>query len=331
MPKVTKYDIVRNERYLRISPEGEFAIDSEEPISAVDFHTHLGDALNLPVRVDVEARTGPMIFYAPHSLKNIDLDAIGYYHFPRFPSLDFFRDAADWFLLPKWLKRANIPNLLNSMEQNGVERSVILPIDYNNGDEPSLKVIDICRRYPGLIPFCSVHPRDPQKAEKLRRYASLGARGVKLHPPFQRVRPDSPPSMEICEEVEGLGIPVIFHTGNRVRVGKESSASLRHFPKVISEFPEVKFVLAHIGADQHDLAIELAGRHDNVWVEVSGQTTEVILKALKALGSEKILYGSDWAWYNVPFSLSRVLLATEGDPVARRRILQENAESLLGI
>ena len=41
--------------------------------------------------------------------------------------------------------------------------------------------------------------------------------------------------------------------------------------------------------------------------------------------------GSDWPFYHQATGLAKALLATEGDPALRRRVLYDNAASLFGL
>jgi predicted TIM-barrel fold metal-dependent hydrolase len=42
----------------------------------------------------------------------------------------------------------------------------------------------------------------------------------------------------------------------------------------------------------------------------------------------RIVMGSDWPFYHQAIALAKVLLATEGHPGARRRVLHDNAARL---
>ena len=49
------------------------------------------------------------------------------------------------------------------------------------------------------------------------------------------------------------------------------------------------------------------------------------------LGSERLLFGSDWPFYHLAATLAKVLIVTQGRPEARHAILRGNAERLLGL
>ena len=76
-------------------------------------------------------------------------------------------------------------------------------------------------------------------------------------------------------------------------------------------------------------AAQLGRKYDNVYLELSGQPPQAINEIIKIMGSEKILFGTDWPFYPLAFPLAKVLLATENNPVDRQRILKTNAERLL--
>ena len=54
-----------------------------------------------------------------------------------------------------------------------------------------------------------------------------------------------------------------------------------------------------------------------------------LAELIDRVGSERLLFGSDWPFYHLASSLAKVLLATEGRPDVRRAILHGNADRLL--
>ncbi len=44
-------------------------------------------------------------------------------------------------------------------------------------------------------------------------------------------------------------------------------------------------------------SIEVAKRYPNIWLETSGQMdVEVLKKSVKELGSERVVFGTDWPY-----------------------------------
>jgi predicted TIM-barrel fold metal-dependent hydrolase len=46
---------------------------------------------------------------------------------------------------------------------------------------------------------------------------------------------------------------------------------------------------------------------------------------------DRVVYGTDWPFYHQSIALAKVLIATEGDPALRRKVLHDNAARLFGL
>lgn len=159
----------------------------------------------------------------------------------------------------------------------------------------------------------------------------MGARGLKLHPNFQEFKPSDPGCLEVCEEASQHSLPVIFHTGTKgyeKRPGRIPSA-LENFEALLRTFPQMTFILGHMGISQYKLAIRLAQRYPNVYLETSGQPASHIKEAIQAVGGDRVLFGSDWPLWDPIYPLKAVLDATKGDLGLRKLVLHENAVRIL--
>ena len=78
-------------------------------------------------------------------------------------------------------------------------------------------------------------------------------------------------------------------------------------------------------------ALALARRHPHVYLEISSQSLPNIRTILDRAPGERVLFGSDWPFYHQAIPLAKVLIATEGRPALRRRVLWENAAQLFGL
>jgi predicted TIM-barrel fold metal-dependent hydrolase len=67
---------------------------------------------------------------------------------------------------------------------------------------------------------------------------------------------------------------------------------------LFSAYPQVKFVLGHTGGviETPDAweAVRLAYSFDNTYCEVSKSPARIITAAVKGIGAERVLFGSDW-------------------------------------
>lgn len=326
--------------WFEIDPAGRLRVRGDVP-RAIDLHCHLGMSPGFASPVDLLATT-PRVEYeldcdASEPPCTLDLDVYVNSNFTPELMSTLRRDSIRGLVFgSRAAKTHTIPNLLAEMDAAGVERSALLPIAFGLPFEADLTAnalgaIERSGAAGRFVPFASVHPRDPEKREKLRAYAARGARGVKLHPEFQRFYPDSQEAMEVYEECDRLGLPVIFHCG---RSGIEPGflrgyALPRHYARALESFPRVRFILGHSGARDVAGALPIAKRLPNVWLEISSQGVTSIAGLVDAAGERKVVYGTDWPFYPLAVSLAKVLIVTEGRPDARRAILRENAERIL--
>ncbi len=221
-------------------------------------------------------------------------------------------------------------NLLRIMDRRGISRAVVLPIaPYST----SLQYLEKCRGEPRLIPFASVHPQGDW--EKDLEYAMAnGCRGLKIHPILQRIPPESPFLFDLLEAFKRYRKPVVFHTGEFdyfvPRDGYSSYGDVRRLEKLIAAFPDLPIILGHMGLYYPERALELARRHENVYLETSFQPLRVVKEALRVAGRERVIFGSDWPESDPAFAL-RIARKAAGDDVDLwERITSRNILSLIG-
>ena len=224
------------------------------------------------------------------------------------------------------------PNLARDMRSMGVERAIVLGIDMGLGTAPHVgRTLDVARRREDVIGFGSVHPRRRKRREPFEEQLHRGARGIKMHPPNMRTRPDDPRAMELYRWCGELGLPVFWHCGPAgIEVGSAATfAQVPLYERAIRENPRTRFVLGHAGALQSREATALFKDLPNVWFDIASLGFHQLRELLAATGGERVLFGSDWPFYHPILPLAKVLIATEGRPSLRHRVLYENAARLL--
>jgi predicted TIM-barrel fold metal-dependent hydrolase len=187
-------------------------------------------------------------------------------------------------LTDPWWTLADPAEILRRMDQAGVDRACIFPINHKTYESGNQEIADICKRFPGrFIGFCR-HIATTEKGRirdmMMHEVHDLGLRGLKLH---------EAPSPEIMDTVVELGIPVLYHPPN---VGR--------FEQTAKAYPTVDLILAHLGSDlsmdyrEHLAAIELAKNYPNVYLDTSTVViTRYLEKAIAEVPVEKICYGTD--------------------------------------
>jgi len=228
---------------------------------------------------------------------------------------------------------ATLENLLGTMKKNRVDYSVLLPIEPLRQTQAN---IEICKKHKNILTFASVHPKDPEKLEKIERYMKSGCRGLKLHPIVQGVHPSDPSVEELMEEYQKYGRPVLFHTGESTYYVFQSEdrrrlARVENFEEIISKFPKVNFILGHMGqATQRDEALALAEKYKNAYVDCSIQPVEGIKEALDRIGADRMLFASDFPFSLMEPTISVINKAVGEDGQAKEKIFYKNAECLIG-
>ncbi len=328
--------------WYELNAEGCLILVDDSVPAAIDVHAHLGMAMLFAPDLDLQART-PRVEYM------LDCDATD----PGCPlDLDVYINAnfSDAALRRLQLLSVSqllwgggaaathtIPNLLSEMNDCRVEKAQILPIawDLPFGDDLTagwMAEIDKAGVRSRLLVGGSVVPGDPDAPEQLRAQAAKGVSMIKLHPPMQQFFPDDAAMTPIYETCGELGLPILFH-GGRAGIEPEMMhkyAVMRHYEGAIRDFPKVQFVMGHAGARDVDGAIPLAQKYDNLWLGIHGQGVTKLDQLIREVGSDRLLFGTDWPFYHLAATQAKVLLVTEGKPDARYAILRGNAERLFG-
>lgn len=217
------------------------------------------------------------------------------------------------------------------MDTNGIDQAWVFTLDglYFDPAPHNDRLLEFCAADPRrLIPFCTVHPRYADPVGELRRCVlDLGMRGVKFHPWLQAFSPMDPAMDAIGDEIQRLGLPVVFHDGTPPY---SSPLQCAHFA---ARHPGVPVILGHGGL--HDLwkeAVMAAERHPNIYIVPSSMPMHGLRQALQRLGAGRFLFGTDAGFgdpYWHAFQLDKIrVLGLPADQAAL--ILSGNAERIAG-
>ncbi|MDD5747496.1 MAG: amidohydrolase family protein [Actinomycetota bacterium] len=220
-------------------------------------------------------------------------------------------------------------NLLEKMNRAGIDRSVVLPVAPFS---TSSSYLEQCADEPRLIPFSSIYPSDGWESE-LQKAMDSGCKGLKIHPILQRIPPEDSFYFNLLDMFRNYGRPIIAHTGEFNYFITPDPCSqygdpLR-FERLISAFPDVPFILGHSGLYYPQKAIELARRHESIYLETSFQPLKVVREALTVAGHDRVLFGSDWPESNQRYSVGIARKAAGGNRRLEEKLLGENILALI--
>ena len=229
------------------------------------------------------------------------------------------------------LSMASAENLLGYMDKSGVDYSVAMPIaPFISGKE----YLEKTKEFPRILSFTSAHPSDQEWPKTLRQSMEAGCRGLKIHPIAQEINPESQFYFDLMEEFRRYNRPVLTHCGVFEYFITKSNAAAFGKPavleKLVSSFPDIPFILGHMGIHEPDEAIMLAEKYENVYLETSFQPWRKIKEAISRAGSHRVLFGSDWPESEQLTPLKIARRAAGKDYALAEAILGKNALALIG-
>lgn len=230
-----------------------------------------------------------------------------------------------------------LQGLLDSMEKNNVDLSVILPVvtkpsQFESVNQFAAEVNEKYRRK--LISFGGIHPDSEDYKAELDKIKALGLPGVKLHPDYQGVMIDDPRYMNIMEYADALGLMILVHAGIDIGLPNPVHCPPDKAKKVLETIKPDKLILAHFGGwKQWEEVYELlAGEH--VYFDTSFTfdyiEQEQFLKILKKHGHEKVLFATDSPWSDAAKAVEAVR-SMPLDQHVIEDILAGNAKRLLNM
>lgn len=135
----------------------------------------------------------------------------------------------------------------------------------------------------------------------------------------------------VMDEIARLKVPVVHHCWRKTVGRCEAESFPEDIVSLARRHPEVNIVMAHISSCGYQGVAQIADT-GNIYTDTSGGLPEgsVLEYALKLLGPERILYGSDVPCRDAASQTGRVLGCVT-NARARELIFHKNAERLLGL
>lgn len=241
-----------------------------------------------------------------------------------------------------------------SMTRAGVDASLVLPVATNPHQVPHVN--DSSARMnelgpeTGIYSLGCIHPDFDGYREELSRIASLGLKGIKLHPEYQGTDFDDPRYLRILDRCGELGLIVISHAGLDIGFPGKDNCSPAMVLRAIRQVGPVKLVLAHMGGWRQWDQVEELLWETQVSIDTSyalGSITplddgfytpeqlplmpeEQFMRIVRKFGAQRILFGTDSPWDDQTEALKR-LRALPLEPWELEAMLGGNAQKLLNL
>ena len=224
-----------------------------------------------------------------------------------------------------------MPEFVAYLDKCGVRRGVIssarsntakTPEDYRAGNR---EVARYAEKYKGRFRgSCVITPfridealREIEECHKQLGFVWLG----EFCNYMTGYRYDTPEWTQIMNLAKRLNVVTQIHT---------NATEMRY---LADTFPENTIVFPHLGGNQKDIQerVDIVAQHKNAYIDISGSGIErvgILEKAVKTIGADRVLYGSDFTINEPSGVIARVNNAflTAED---REKILFRNLERLL--
>lgn len=237
--------------------------------------------------------------------------------------------------LPALLFESTLADLQEAMEEAEVQHALVIAHPPLMSNE---LVLEAAQSDPRLIPVVNLPSHTPRVKATLKGYYEQGARVLKVHPAADGESPRSGWYRTLLGAASDLGMPVILHTGcihSTVLYKKPEYGKAELYSRWFENFRETPFVLAHMNFHEPHVAMDLAQNYPNVQVDTSWQPAEMVSEAVRRVGAEKVLFGSDWPFVgnNLSIGLNRIYDCLDSGWLNEEQaalILGKNALKLLG-
>ncbi len=245
----------------------------EEPIMIIDFHTHIfPDAI------------------APRAVTSL-ADSINNLYTP--------------------VTNGTKSMLLQRMDEWSIDISVAMPVmtkpsQHVKTNEHAKSVTD-----GRVISFGGLHPDTDDYKRDVDFAASLGLKGIKLHPEYQNFTIDEPRMMKIYDYILSKGLMIMFHAGFDPAYKPPFRSNPLSFRRIIDEMKGGVIIAAHLGghAQWDDVEKYLVGT--DIYLDTSMGTEyyseEQFLRIVKNHTKGHILFGSDSPWSHAGNEIKRIL------------------------
>jgi predicted TIM-barrel fold metal-dependent hydrolase len=225
---------------------------------------------------------------------------------------------------PEWM--------IKIMDRIGVSKAAIshcisLESDFKVGNAI---VYEAIKKFPNrFIGYAVLNPHYPEEIEEEleRCFKHYGMKAIKFHQSLHQIKYPS--------DFERYRLVLEYAESNNLTMLCHGFPLPKKIEEAAREYRNVNFIIAHCGSwnmREESEALSAAKHVPNIYVDSSGSIEwyGAFEKVVDKVGSDKILFGSDFPWCNLAFMIGRILFARIPDE-DKRKILGLNAKKLYKI
>lgn len=262
------------------------------------------------------------------------------FHTHFFPD-NFFRAIWRWFEAHAWPihYKSYADDLVGILKNEGVTKAISLHYPHKPGMANLLNkyAFDLAQKYPDfLIPFGSVHPDDVEIDKILKIcFEKYGFKGIKIHCHVQKAAPDDPRMEPIYKVCNGYKKILLIHCGTGPHFKDQPTRGYGYdvstvsgvgaFENIISKYPQITFVVPHLGYEEVEDFFSLLPRYPNLYLDTTMALANFLPVEVKKEwlvdNADRLLFGSDFP--NIPYEWSR-----ERDNIFKMKLGREVEEKI---
>jgi len=222
--------------------------------------------------------------------------------------------------------------LAQSMTAAGITYSVNLPLANTPENTRGVNAWAAKHNTAPIFSLGSIHPDDPHPAATLQWIRSLGLKGIKMHPEYQRFRFSDRRLDPIWQACIDEDLFLLTHGGADIAFAPPVLASPEEMADLHRRFPRLKLIVAHLGGMGMWAEVEqtLAGLpiYFDLAMICGYLDAETTVRIIRKHGPDRILFGTDAPWGSQSKAL-QWFLTLDLTPEEQERILYRNGAELL--
>ncbi len=201
----------------------------------------------------------------------------------------------------------SIDTLIQQMDEYHIEKTIILPTNsprsfFSDIRKTNEYLAEIVNKHPNrFIAFSDVIIKDAMsmyEAANELEYGvkELGLKGLKIHPCNLNLPADDYRLIPVLRKAAELNVPVIYHSFPW-RVGFSDLSEPNKINKMIKVFPDITFILSHMGGVKFMDVIRSGGMVDismGLFEVVDVYGIEIANKLLRKIGIDRLIFASDY-------------------------------------
>jgi predicted TIM-barrel fold metal-dependent hydrolase len=205
-----------------------------------------------------------------------------------------------------------LEKLQQEMRRNRVDAALVLT-SYKStpGRPPTREVVSATRNLSSIfvvagVSYLSYTENDIDELRVFLKDRMIV--GLKIYPGYEPFFPNDSRMKSVYEMADEFDVPVMIHTGDTFSPqGKLKYSHPIHVDEVAVDYPNVKFIICHLGSPWFRDTMEVVYKNSNVFTDISGlvlgnftdrfesymskQFQEMVIYGMEP---DKVLFGTDW-------------------------------------